>query len=92
MKTMILNIGIAAALLTSIQGRATFLYDDAVIVQKLCPKDVCLNHWNNTTILMCEGPALPLAQKPAGEDYVFDSFIVGSKSCLCPCDFIKFYK
>jgi len=89
MKTMILSVGIMAILLSSIQGRAAFLVDDAVIVGQLCPKDLCMNHWNNVTLMMCNNST---GHEPADKDYVYGSYIIGQTSCLCPCNFLKFYK
>lgn len=89
MKTMILGLGLMAILFSSIQSRATFLVDDTEIVRQLCPKDLCMNRWNNVTIMMCNNTT---GHEPAGKDYVYGSYIIGQRSCLCPCNFIKFYK
>ena len=89
MKATILSLGIVVVLFSSFSGRAAFLMDDTEIAEKLCPKDLCLNHWNNVTIMMCNNTT---GREPAGKDYVFGSYIIGQTSCLCPCNFPKFYK
>jgi hypothetical protein len=84
MKVIVLSIGVLAVLLSSISGRAAYFVDERQIAENLCPKNLCLYHWNSVTAMMCNNP---IGQRPARNDYVFGSYLIGRSSCLCPCKF-----
>lgn len=69
-------------------ARATFLVDDAEIARRLCPRPRCEARWNDVTLLMCSNAT---GYTP-GKDYVWDSINLSHDTCLCPCNWPKFYK
>lgn len=89
MKQFLLKAIMLALVLTSIAGRAEFPVDDTIISRALCPIVTCHNHWNQTSMMMCNDP-LNTVQTP-GKDFVFGTYLFGGAWCLCPCNFGKFY-
>jgi hypothetical protein len=89
MKVLILIVAIVIAFLMSTPGRAAFLVDETDMAENICPKILCLGHWNKTIHLMCSKPIFG-AETP-GKDYAFGSYSLGRSKCLCPCNFNKFY-
>jgi hypothetical protein len=90
MKQLLAMTGVLVLYLAPVPGWAAALVDDAQITQRLCPMILCQSHWNEATLLICDGAST--GHESVGKDYVFGTYIIGQTMCLCPCNFIKFYK
>lgn len=85
---LLLKIFIPLSAAWSLSIEAASLVDELEIRRRLCAKAVCESHWNQVTLLSCNDNS----RYEPGKDSVFGSYIVSGYSCLCPCNFPKFYK
>lgn len=85
---LLLGIFIPLSAAWSLSINAASLVDESEVRRRLCAKAVCESHWNQFSLLSCNNNI----QHEPGKDFVFGSYIVGGYSCLCPCNFPKFYK
>lgn len=79
------------SLTMSILAHAAYVKDDNEIRARLCPRMTCASHYPNEGLHSCDVP-LPLVTIPQGQDFVFGIYRNGEVSCLCPCNFSKFYQ
>ncbi len=83
------TLSLLAALTSPLAGKAATLRSDDEIAQKLCPKSLCQQHWTDVTVLECNHVT---GHEPPGHDYVWGSYLDAGDRCLCPCNFVKFYR
>jgi hypothetical protein len=86
LKLLVLNSLIFAM---TLQAYAASSVRTEEIVTRLCPKVLCQSQWSDINRMSCNSPVTTYGP---GEDLVFGSFVQGRESCLCPCNFPKFYR
>lgn len=83
----LLAVTMAVTLFGSLNAFADWVPDE-LIRANLCSESFCRSKFDDFAILVCnQRPAIEFPNESA----VFSSYLEGSRPCLCPCNFSKFY-